>query len=185
MSVSKKLLELKSNRELLSYIEEDNKYVPEANKIAYDVLINRGHTFDEIETNRIQRQILSKEASEQPFIHPHHVAAGNIIFFSAILGFANLILNFDIVTFNSNMWLDVMGLLLFMLMGYYAQRGSETIKYFFLLLFILASMGVIDLILKGQMNLLFNTICLVQCILQIWAVILLFRVPKRQKKSSE
>ena len=75
MSVSRKLLALKSDQELFSYIEENNRYVPEANQIAFEILQKRGHVFDPQESNRIRQQILNKEASEEPFIHPHHVSS--------------------------------------------------------------------------------------------------------------
>ncbi|SDM16483.1 hypothetical protein [Chryseobacterium taihuense] len=53
MSVSRKILEGKSNQELERYIASDSKFVPEANLLAYEILKARGREFTPEETERI------------------------------------------------------------------------------------------------------------------------------------
>jgi len=61
MQVKRSVLQKLSTNELNSYIKDDSRFVPEAIKIAFEILKNeRNVQFSEIETTRIKNLISSK-----------------------------------------------------------------------------------------------------------------------------
>ena len=72
MSVKKSALEKLSDKELEKYIVEGNKFVPEANIYAYEILKLRGREFNEIETQRIQSLFEENSKKNEIEIHQNH-----------------------------------------------------------------------------------------------------------------
>lgn len=63
--VNKSILRKLSDSELEKYLKEDNRFVPEAVKIAVEILEERGRTFSEVEKTAIQQLILRKKEAEE------------------------------------------------------------------------------------------------------------------------
>lgn len=181
MSASKKLLEKKNDQELLNQLENDNLDPPELNALAFELLQERGHVFDPREKARIKNQIIHKQNNYKACIHPYYKISAYTIFLSVMLGVVQLAINYKIITFYTNSIIDIVGLALLLVLGVLTYRGSESVKYIFLPLFILGLSGILSLVLNHRMNPLFNLISLIQCLLQIGAILLLFLVPKRFK----
>lgn len=62
--VKKSTLEKLSNRELEKYLQPQNRFVPEAVQIAFNILQDRGRIFSDAEINNIQHLIQHKKESE-------------------------------------------------------------------------------------------------------------------------
>lgn len=86
MSIKKSVLEAKTDRELEEYIKDGNRFVPEANLLAFEILKTRGREFTEFETQRIMALVSEKNKVEERIIHPNHKKAANVIYLSAALG---------------------------------------------------------------------------------------------------
>jgi hypothetical protein len=65
MSVKKSVLKEKTDRELEKYLSEENTYVPEAVEIAFEILKERGKTYTEEETKRIQQLVAKKQTQAE------------------------------------------------------------------------------------------------------------------------
>ena len=63
--VKKSVLEKLSNNELEKYIRQDSRFMSDAIQSAYEILVQRGRVFSEIEINEIQALIESKKEKEK------------------------------------------------------------------------------------------------------------------------
>lgn len=65
MSIDKSKIRKLSDKELLGYLKEDNKFVGDACEIAFDILIKeRNHNFSEAEIIRIKHMIINKRSTD-------------------------------------------------------------------------------------------------------------------------
>ena len=101
MSVSKKVLENKSNQELEKYTEVGSRFVPEANLLAFEILKKRGRIFTTEETERILSANTEQQINQEVIIHPNHTKSADLIYLSGALGIGNLIWPYE--TFDSEM----------------------------------------------------------------------------------
>jgi hypothetical protein len=175
MTVKKSVLEAKSNQELEEYIKEGNRFVPEAKIYAYEILKSRGREFSEVETERFLRLIAEVNKSKETTIHPNHKKAGNLIYLSGGVGFVNAILS--PVPFNtSGIFIAVFALGLLFGMGYLVSKGHDWLKYVLLVLMIFGLMGFPILLSNLLYNPVVGIINIIQTILQLYALVLLFRI---------
>lgn len=63
--VSRSVLRKLSDSELEKYIKEDNRFVPEAVSMAFEILVERGRIFTEEEKTAVQELIQSKKNAEE------------------------------------------------------------------------------------------------------------------------
>lgn len=63
--VNKSVLRKLSDSELEKYLKEDNRFVPEAVQIAFEILKERGRTFTEQEEAAVQQLVQSKKEAEE------------------------------------------------------------------------------------------------------------------------
>src|SRR5690606_918831 len=178
MSVKKSVLETKTDRELEEYNKEGNRFVPEANILAFEILKSRGREFTELETQRLTSLISEKNKENAKIIHPNPKKAANLIYLSAGLGIINVILNPAI--FNNSFGIKVAILTLGMLIGigYLVSKGDDWIKYVLLVFMILGLIGIPTIIMNILLNPIVGIINVVQAALQIYSIVLLFKVPK-------
>lgn len=178
MSVKKSVLEAKTDKELEEYIKEGNGFVPEANILAFEILKSRGREFTELETQRIMSLVSEKNKENEKIIHPNHKRAANLIYLSAGLGVINVILSPAI--FNNSFGIIIAILTLGMLigLGYLVSRGDDWIKYVLLVFMILGLIGIPGIIMNILLSPIVGIINIVQTALQIYAIVLLFRIPK-------
>lgn len=178
MSVKKSVLETKTDKELEEYIKEGNRFIPEANILAFEILKERGREFSDLETQRILSLISEKNNVRETIIHPNHKKAANVIYLSAGLGIINAILSPE--TFNNSFAIIVAIFTLGLIsgIGYLISIGTDWIKYVLLGLMILGLIGVPFIIMNIVNNPIVGIINIIQTALQIYALVLLFKIPK-------
>ena len=178
MNVKKSILETKSNRELEEYIKEGNKFVPEANILAFEILKSRGREFTELETQTIMSLVSEKNKVKETVIHPNHKKAANLIYLSAVLGIINAILSSE--TFNNSFDI-IVAIITFGIIigiGYLVSKGNDWIKYILLVFMIIGLFAIPIVIMNIINNPIIGIINIIQTALQIFAVVLLFKIPK-------
>jgi len=182
MSVSRKILEGKSNQELEKYIAPDSKFVPEANLLAYEILKARGREFTTEEKERIISLNNEKaQKNTEIIIHPNYKKSADLIYISATLGIGNLIWTYDILNSGIKIFIAVISLAFIFGIGYLVSKGTEWIKYVLLILLILGLIGLPLIIINLKNEPIIGVINIVQTVLQIWALVLLFVIPKDGK----
>lgn len=178
MSVKKSLLEAMSTEELNDYIKVGNRFVPEANIYAYEILKARGLEIPEAETLRIMSLISDRNKSEELIIHPNHKKAGNLIYLTAALGLINVLLSPETFQNTLGIIVGVFTLGIIFGIGYLAGKGNDRIKYVLLVFMILGLLSIPFIILNIVNNPLVGKINIIQTALQIYALVLLFKIPR-------
>ena len=178
MNVKRSVLENKSDKELEAYIKQGNRFVPEANIYAYEILKARGREFSAEETERIQKLITEKSKPKVVIIHPNHKKASKLIYLSVALGIIYAVFNPEIFTFTFGIITAVFTIGLLTTMAYLASKGQYWVKYLLLIFIIFGLLGIKIIILNLVYNPIVGIINIAQLILQLYALILLFKVPK-------
>ncbi|WBV58429.1 hypothetical protein PFY10_08205 [Chryseobacterium daecheongense] len=176
MSVNKNVLEKMSSQELEKYIKPDTKVVPQAILYAFDILESRGKEFSPEEIERKNSLITTEKAEVIP--HSNHMKAANLIYLSAALGVGNMIWTYESLSSGSAIFTAVVTIAIIFGIGYLAGKGTEWIKYVLLVLLILGILAIPIVIMNFLADPVLGIINVAQTILQIWAVVLLFKVPK-------
>ena len=181
MSVNKKVLEEKSNQELEKYIELGNRFVPQANLLAYEILKNRGREFTNEETARIMLLNDEKTNSKEIIIHSNFKKSADFIYLSGALGIGNLIWTDESFDSGMKIFTALISVGFVFGMGYLVSKGTAWMKYFLLVIFILGFLALPLVIANLKDEPVVGIIIIVQTILQIWALVLLFKIPKLEK----
>ena len=181
MSVSKKVLEEKSNQDLEKYTEVGSRFVPEANLLAFEILKKRGRIFTAEETERILSVNTEQQINQEVIIHPNHTKSADLIYLSGALGIGNLIWAYE--TFDSGMkiFIAIISIAFIFGIGHLVSKGTEWIKYFLLVILTLGLFTFPFIIANLKSEPVVGTINIAQTILQIWALVLLFKIPKTEK----
>lgn len=178
MSVNKRPLEKKSDQELEKYIEEGNRFVSEANIFAYEILKSRGREFTDEETQRI----MSLKSSDQDIIiHANHKNSAELMYISGALGIGNIIWKYETLDSGFKIFIAVISIAFVFGIGYFISKGIEWIKYALLVILLLGLVGIPFFIANFKNEPVVGIINIVQTFLQVWALILLFKIPKSQK----
>jgi len=111
-------------------------------------------------------------------LHPNFIKASNLMFVSAIFGIVNLFLIPNTFASAKNTTIAVTTLLILAIISYIVRLGKNWMKYLLLVLMILGLLGM-PFITILRSNLLLGLINIIQTVLQFWALILLFKVPKQ------
>jgi len=181
MGVKKSELEKLSDKELEKYIVDGNKFVKEANIYAYQILKSRGREFNEIETKRILSLIEDNSKINEIDIHQEYKRAAALIYSSVIFGVFNVFLNSETLKSSVGIILGLITLLIFIAIGYLISKGIDWIKYVLLVLIILGAIGLPFIIMNLIYDPVNGIVNLVQTILQISALVILFKIPKTVK----
>ncbi|WP_373748045.1 hypothetical protein [Kaistella sp.] len=182
MSVNKRLLEQKSNQELEKYVEIGNRFVPQANLYAYEILKSRGREFTEEETERLMSLVNQNKKSNEIIIHKNHKKSADLIYLSGALGIVNLIWSYETLDDGMNIFIALVSLALLFGIGYLVSKGTEWVKYLLLVILSLGLLGFPFLIANLKNEPFVGIINIVQTVLQIWALVLLFKIPKLEKQ---
>ncbi len=181
MSVNKKILEEKSNQELEQYIKAGNRFVPEANIYAYEILKSRGREFTNKETERILSLTNEKQTNEEVVIHSNHKKSAELIYLSGALGIGNLIWKYDSLDSGIKIFIAIISVASVFGIGYLVSKGIEWIKYVLLVILILGLFGFPFMIANLKNDIVVGIINILQTVLQIWALVLLFKMSKTEK----
>ncbi len=178
MNVKQSVLEAKADKELEEYIKEGNRFVPEANRLAFEILKSRGRIFSEKETKQIMFMISEKSKIKENVIHQNHKKAANLIYFSAALGVVNTLLSPNIFNNGSELMVVIITLGMIVGAGYLISKGNDWVKYFLL---ISALIGLPFIFSNIVNHTVIDIINIVQTVVQIYAIVLLFKIPKKTR----
>jgi hypothetical protein len=179
MAVKKSVLEQMSDRELERYIKPETTFVPEATKIAFEILKKRGREFSAEETDSINLLINKKEEKKIRPIHENHIKASNFIFISVAIGIINFLLAVKFAENRLGFFSAFVGFLFIGILGYLIREGRD-LKVFLLVLFSVGLLGSIRILIFDLTYYPINGILsLSQTILQLLAIIFLFMIPKK------
>ena len=130
------------------------------------------------ETERILTLKTEKEKSEEIIIHPNHKKSADLIYLSGALGIGNLIWSYDTLDSGIKIFIALISVAFIFGIGYLVSKGTEWIKYFLLVILILGLLSFPLIIANLKSEPVVGTINIFQTILQIWALVLLFKIPK-------
>lgn len=112
-------------------------------------------------------------------VHSNYIKASNLIFISTGLGAMNMALYPNIL---SNLFVFIVGIFTLMFLvgiGILARLGFSWFKYVFLGLFLFGLIAIPGMIKNFEKNPGIGVINLIQTLLQIWATVLLFKIPNQ------
>ncbi|MBA5791984.1 hypothetical protein H1R17_03645 [Flavobacterium sp. xlx-214] len=177
MSVRKSVLETKTNTELEEYIKKGNRFVPEASLYAFEILKTRGRVFTEEEAQSILLLVDNKNKASEVIIHPNHTKAAQLMYISAALGIINMILSPDILSNFFGIFIAFLVLAIIVAMGYLVSKGYDWMKYVLLIFMIFGLITLPIMIINITQNPIITVVNIIQTILQIYALMLLFKIP--------
>lgn len=180
MSTKKNILEKMSSQELEQYVKPESRFVPESIQYAYEILQSRGRTFSAEEQARI-KYATSRTQKQEVYLHPNHTKAANIMYLTGVLGIASMVWTYD----SSQPAVLYIGIAVAIFafifgMGYLAGKGTEWVKYVLLATFLLGLIGFRTIYTNLLSDPVLGVLNIIQTILQVWTLILLFKVPKQE-----
>ena len=116
--------------------------------------------------------------NEELIIHPDHKKSADLIYLSGALGIGNLIWSYDTLDSGIKIFIALISVAFIFGIGYLVSKGTEWIKYFLLVILILGLLSFPLIIADLKSEPVIGTINIFQTILQIWALVLLFKIPK-------
>ncbi|PVH25497.1 hypothetical protein [Sphingobacterium corticibacter] len=177
MNVKKSVLENKTDQELEQYLKEGNRFVPQANQYALEILKLRGRNFSDVELEKINTMITEKRKSEEIVVSKSQKKSANLMYLSAGLGVINILLLPN--TLNTTADIITVIFTFAVLIGTAALigKGVDWIKYVLLVLVLFGLLAYSYTIQLFYINPIVGLINIVQAVLQIYALVLLFRIP--------
>lgn len=118
------------------------------------------------------------------YIHPNYKKSADLIYLSGALGIGNLIWKFETLDSGLKIFIAVIVVSFIFGIGYLVSKGNEWIKYVLLVLQILGLLGLPFVIGDLKNDLIVGINNMVQTILQIWSLVLLFKIPKPDRENS-
>lgn len=112
-------------------------------------------------------------------IHPNFIKSSNLIFGTVVLGIINMFFSSDILNNGKNIAVAVITLMLIAGLGLLVRQGKNWVKYLLLVLTVVGVIGIPIFINNIIEKPVVGIINFVQTIMQVWATVLLFKVPKR------
>jgi hypothetical protein len=114
-------------------------------------------------------------------VHENFIKSSNLIYISAALGLVNLFLTKGDIVSTRLISSAILTLLFVGGLGYIVRQGYAWIKYLLLVLMIFGLIGIVGLIITNlEKQPLITTVNIIQTILQTWATVLLFIIPKKK-----
>ncbi|WP_219337359.1 hypothetical protein [Pontibacter populi] len=111
-------------------------------------------------------------------MHPNFIKASNLLLVTVGLGLLNIFFSHETLSSVQNISVASASILFVAALAYFARRGKKWFKYLFLVVMILGVLGLPFIVLNFMNNPIVGFINIVQTILQVWAAVLLFKVPK-------
>lgn len=167
-----------SSAELEKYIKPDSRFMPQAIEYAFEILEARGRVFSPEEVEKKNTLIAEKQNNTEVMIHPYHTKAANLIYLSGALAIANIIWTYESLTSAMAVFIVLITLSFIFGMGYLAGKGTDWVKYVLLVILGLGLFALPIMLMTLRSNPVLGVINITQTALQIWAVIVLFKVPK-------
>jgi hypothetical protein len=111
-------------------------------------------------------------------IHQNFIKSSNLIFGTVGLGLINFLFVSELLTNTQNIITAILTLMIIAGIGYLVRKGRNWIKFVLLVFMILGLIGVPFTINNIVQRPVVGLINIAQTIMQLWATVLLFKVPK-------
>jgi uncharacterized membrane protein len=112
-------------------------------------------------------------------IHPNYTKSSNLIFGTVGLGLINFFFSSDLLNTGQNIATAILTLVIIAGIGFLVRRGKAWVKYLLLVFTVLGLIGIPFIINNITQRPVVGLINIVQTIMQIWAMVILFKVPKK------
>lgn len=178
MYVDRKILEQKNDKELELYISPNDRYVAKSIEYAFNILKNRGRSFSLQEEEQILHFIDERKKSEEIHIHQNHIKAGNLVYLSGAIGIGIFIWKFDQLPNPMYNIIPFLALVVILIMGYLMKRGVDWLRFILLGFVIIGTLGMPIVLMNILNDPILAFANAVQGILQIWALVLMYKIPE-------
>lgn len=125
--------------------------------------------------------LLMNESNQESQIHPNYQKAADLIYLSGALGIGNVIWMYDALDNGLKIFTALISVGFVFGIGYLISKGTEWIKFLLAVILFLGIVGIPFVIQDLENNTVVGIINILQTVLQIWALILLFKIPKKEK----
>jgi len=114
--------------------------------------------------------------------HLNYIQSSNLIFVAAALAIVRVFFSEDALSNSTNIAIEVVSISLIFGLGIVIRQGFVWVKYLLLVLIILGVIGMLFIPGDKVENPIARVLNILQTIVQIWAIILLFKIPKSFRK---
>ena len=119
-------------------------------------------------------------------IHTNYIKSSNLIFGTVGLGLINFFFSSDLLNTGQNIATAIFTLVIIAGIGYLVRQGKNWVKYLLLVFMIFGLIGIPFIIDNIVQRPVVGIVNIAQTIMQLWATVLLFKIPKlTDKKNSE
>jgi len=178
MPVNKKLLAQKSDKELLKYVQPESRFTHIAIQYAYEILLARSYTFTDEETDQINFLLRDKEKREEIYIHANHTQGATLMYICAGLSVVNIVATYNDPFFDGLTFIRVCHIAFLAGLGLLISKGVSQVKYILLITQLFGILGILPMLVLINSYLALVAVYLIQIALQIYVIILLFKIPK-------
>lgn len=175
MSVNKKLLEQKSDKELLQYVHPESRFTRTAIQYALEILQARGHAFTEDEIIRINGVISEKEKKDEVIVSADQLLAAKLMYLTGVIGILNLVMMRNSPLYGSSPTVGIISVAFIFGIGVLISKGFEWMKYILLIIMLLGLLAFPFILYNIMSAPVIGIANVVQTILQIYALVLLFK----------
>jgi hypothetical protein len=114
------------------------------------------------------------------YLHQNYIKASNLIYLCALLGIINVFLLRETYTSTLKIATLIFTFAFIVGLGVLIRQGFEWIKYLLLFIMIFGLIGIPTWIKNLSEMPILGIINILQIVLQFWALILVFKVPKKE-----
>ena len=112
-------------------------------------------------------------------IHPNYIKSSNLIFGTVGLGLINFFFSSDFLNTGQNIATAIFILVIIAGIGFLVRQGKAWVKYLLLVFTVFGLIGIPFIINNITQTPVVGLINIAQTIMQIWAMVILFKVPKK------
>ncbi len=111
-------------------------------------------------------------------IHPNYIKSSNLIFGTVGLGLINFFFANELLKTGQNIATAILTLMIIAGFAYLVRQGKNWVKYLLLVIMVFGLIGLLFIINNILQRPIVGVINIAQTIMQLWATVLLFKVPK-------
>jgi hypothetical protein len=112
-------------------------------------------------------------------LHPNYIKSSNLILATLGLGLMNTFFSKEIFSSVQNIATAATTLLFIAGLAYLVRQGKDWVKYLLLVVMILGMFGLPFIFINIIENPVVGVLNIAQTAMQVWAVVLLFKIPKQ------
>jgi hypothetical protein len=111
-------------------------------------------------------------------IHPNYIKSSNLIFGAVGLGLINFFFVGDLLNTGQNIAIAILTLVIIAGIGFLVRQGKDWVKSLLVVFMLFGAVCIPFMIITIVQTPVFMLVNIAQTILQLWATILLFKIPK-------